>query len=172
VRIDENLCILDLLLEAFHTPEGGWTWRGIPDVAAFLSWPLNVILAPCTIAVLLLRLRKPHPPWRRLGRQPGAVGVLLGSMGVTVTALAATVLFGVFATAAGDFQSVFYVSGGIVSSMVAALILGGWIAMALGGAWRRSAGWLDRIGRIVSVTWIVAGIAGGLSSGFFIFILL
>jgi hypothetical protein len=166
LRIDEDECACDYLLDVFESPQEGWTPVVIADDICSVTLPLNLCLAPSTFAVLVLRLRHPRPAWRRLGREPGTLATLLGSMSASVMAL--TVTLGVVFAAHPDWAAVIEIISGMVSSFVAAPIAGGWIATAIIGGWRPTSSWLDRTGRFIGVLWIVIGISGGLSSGYLV----
>jgi hypothetical protein len=90
-----------------------------------------------TLAVLALRLFRPHPEWRALVRQPGAVGC--GAALLTMVGIPWMANFGVSFSPA--------VVGGAVGA--------GWIALAVGRAWRAEPSWVDRAGRFLGSAWLV-----------------
>jgi hypothetical protein len=49
---------------------------------------------------------------------------------------------------------------GFGATTVGTMIIGEWIAMGVGGRWRPEPTWIDRFGRFLGVSWIVAGLAG------------
>src|SRR4051812_19498464 len=79
-RTERRLNLLDVMV---FVAMAGAVIVSIPELA-FDGFSLSAIrhglvspLLPCglawTLAVLVLRLRHPRPPWRRLVRQPGAI---------------------------------------------------------------------------------------------------
>ncbi len=123
-------------------------------VLVVLSPPVAVAW---TVAAIPLRLRRPRPPWRRLGRQPGWVAACSAVPGMAVLAL------GVGVNVLGWGGSVFYLDDIEMSlfvlapSLAGATVLGAWMALVLGRRWRAEASWLDRLGRALGVYWLAMG---------------
>lgn len=100
------------------------------------------VLIAATPAVLLMRLRKPRPDWRHLFRQPGAVAcvMLIGAffVGVDLTWMGV------------DLPRRF--NPGVVVGV-------SWALLLASGRWQSERGWVDRLGRVVGVGWIIMSIA-------------
>ena len=109
------------------------------------------LLAVWTVALLLLRLRRPRPRLRRLFRQPGAIACAVVMLAVPLDAPWMVLIFntGYWDTYNAANIIVNHVGGGYV-------VLGGWSTLALSGRWRAEPSWIDRAGRIIGVAWIVA----------------
>jgi hypothetical protein len=125
-----------------------------PGMRSFLAIQLGIsaltpYLAALTAAVLVVRLRQPRPSLRRIGRQPGMVA--------STTATAAMAIGGVWIgslLAAGSrFIRVETIFVGYAQE-VSFAVLGAWVALAISGRWRAEARWIDRLGRLVGLTWI------------------
>jgi hypothetical protein len=111
------------------------------------------ILFYWTIAVVGIRLRRPRPSLRRLGRQPGLVACL------------AVILATLISFSIGRYPVLF--SGkaqpGELSSllmnlspphMVAPGVAVAWMVLAVSSRWRPDPGWIDRLGRSVGFAWL------------------
>jgi hypothetical protein len=130
-------------------------WRGVLDHTVIVS-SAGALFG--TLALLILRLRRPRPPLRRLTLQPGftaglAIMVHAAFVGLSFIKLARIELRG----AAGlewvtyEFLLELTLSYGNGSAVAAV-----WLVAALGGRWRAERSWLDRSGRVLGVFWIVS----------------
>jgi ABC-type Fe3+ transport system permease subunit len=129
------------------------------DITVFL---LPVII-PWTFLLILLRMRSPRPSWRRIWRQPGMAACLVAVFAWLWTALALLLAMNVehvararrVITPADWAQK--YLSDEVfmyVGLAVAAV----WIVQYSSGRWRRSADWIDMMGRVVGALWIAIGL--------------
>ena len=106
----------------------------------------GVILIVMTPVFFLLRLRRPHPHWGDMLRQPGMVAGL-------------AMVFGLF-WGTGGLLALF---PDRVDSMTAApAAIGGavgvaWFILALSRRWKPERGWIDRMGRTLG--WVAIGTA-------------
>jgi len=125
-----------------------------------------------TAALLGMRLRQPHPPLRRLARQPGAVAcmvasaVLLVTVGWVATTMATghIVEFSQFITpvpfkGGGHGRGgTFYYPGGrmlvVYGDRVGFAVAGAWLSLLLSGHWRPERTWIDRLGRAMGWLWL------------------
>jgi hypothetical protein len=120
---------------------------------------LSLMLA--SILVLILRLRRPRPPLRRIARQPGAVACF----SMVAYGLSCHALYILRDPRLGGWpwnMSVgqwiwFLLDNQEFSWNVVAVV---WIIFAAGRIGRPEAGWIDRAGRVVGWGWIVWGLAG------------
>lgn len=123
-------------------------------------------LVAATPTLLLLRLRQPRPPLRRLAREPGfaanlaatavlAIGLLaIGILGtVRVAKHSQTLLAGrAVRTPDPDWWA------GVVFQVIMVVgpaVIGAWLLLLVSGRRRPRRGWLDPIGRVVGTLWIV-----------------
>jgi hypothetical protein len=117
-------------------------------------------LATLTPAVLLIRLRRPRPALWRLARQPGmaACCAAILSMPPTLLALARenrAVVEGESEVFPPDWVArIFLLEEGAV--MAGLWVLAAWAALMLGGRRRPERGWIDRLGRVVGLGWLLA----------------
>lgn len=112
---------------------------------------LNLLI--CLIpGVLLMRLRRPRPPWPELAHQPGflacALLIATGFCLATLAALPSALL--------GSPPHWLIMA---VPVLMAALVPMAWAILALRGVWRPESHWLDRLGRAVGVAWTISSAA-------------
>ncbi|MBX6311366.1 MAG: hypothetical protein IRY99_00355 [Isosphaeraceae bacterium] len=131
--------------------------RSLKQVA--LAVPM---LAFWTLAILVLRLRRPRPALHRLARQPGALacgaaslvwlvrwGLLLGIAAMRGPAAPALVGWGNSGSAPWWSHALYR-----GAAACAAAVAGAWLAAVWGG-WRRTEpGWIDRLGQLLGLAWI------------------
>jgi hypothetical protein len=153
----------EILHRFFERPRGGWSFGAVVAlIIGFTFWAIIPFVATWTVAAFTFQLRRPRPPRGRVGRQPGAMAALLGTIAVSFSTAWGVVMELAFSSFIREFLFI----AGFASILAAAMIAGGWIAMAVGGRWRPEPTWLDRLGRLLGVSWIVAGLAVILSLGF------
>lgn len=152
--------------------------------AVAVSWTIPFAMA-LTVALLVLRLRPPRPPIRRIARQPGAVACF---------AVVAAVAFRLgeevfcwllayltrpqsavhlpsppfvrydnpgFHPPAGEWcrKALLETFPALVSPSVTVAVAVVWCVLRAGGLWRPDAGWIDRSGRWLGWFWIGLGVA-------------
>jgi hypothetical protein len=138
-------------------PSGSALWREIVE----LCWTIIALSVPhatmWTLALIPIRFMGPRPPWLRLARQPGLIAAV--ASGVTMVFIGAQFLV------IGLVVDIRYLSSAIASQVVLWPILIGlavavsWMTLLIGGRWRAEPSWIDRLGRVMGVGWIVAGLA-------------
>jgi hypothetical protein len=121
----------------------------------FVAWttgPGSCLVLPWMLAILLLRLRQPHPPRRQLARQPGLVACAAAMAGLLPGALwsLSVARFRGPTWSRLPFPERWF---GLID-FVAPAVVGAWLALALGGRWRAERGWIDRAGRALGVFWV------------------
>jgi hypothetical protein len=149
-------------------------WRNPVDAHDTLEHILDLVaphLAAGTIAVLVVRMRSPRPPLRRLVRQAGTVACMVALavllviacwVGMT-TAMGRAVEFSEHAIIAnavvhsrGSF-ALYPVTGRnlvIYADRVGFAIAGAWLSLWLSGRWRPEPTWVDRLGRALGWLWL------------------
>ena len=155
----------------------GWIWLAdhrIPDVHTWTTGELIVtcsdisvffipLVAPWTVLLMVLRMRPPRPSWRRIWRQPGMVACLAVLFGWCWSALALILALDTnyvarprrFPTPTEWAQK--YLSDEVFM-YVGLSVAAAWAVLWVTGRWRRSADWIDFLGRLVGVCWIVIGL--------------
>ena len=119
------------------------------------------MLASWSLALLVIRLRRPRPSRQPLFRQPGMVAGCAVALAVATNALFCSVqvlLAGLGQSALVDvryYGSLAYLccqtfQGGPIGLAV----LASWTILALSGRWRREPGWIDRAGSVLGGIWI------------------
>lgn len=135
-------------------------WNNLPAGSLHqiaLGLPL---LATWSVATFLVCLRKPRPDLRRLGRQPGAVACAIA----TVFLVVFVILVPTIGPVPGS-QRRFYLGGATApwwvgflyrdSVAIGAAIAGAWLSRAFAGLRRPDPSWIDRLGRLLGVVWVL-----------------
>ena len=151
------LVIFRTIVEAPHAIEMFWT--------RILAATFGVLFAG-TPTLLFLRLRHPRPTLHRLSRQPGFVASLTGSA-ILALGLLAIGFFGLLRVA----HRLLPVRPGVrlsqadpswwlsvifhFDAVVGPAVIAAWLLLALSGRRRPHRGWLDILGRVTGVVWIV-----------------
>lgn len=155
----------------------GWIWiadHRIPDIHTWTTWDLIVtcsdisvfvlpLVTPWTLLLLALRMRPPRPTWRRIWRQPGMVACLAVLFGWTWSGLALILALDVGylarpgRTLRPEEWAQKYLSDEVFM-YVGLAVAAAWFVQYVGGRWRRWADWIDLMGRLVGVCWIVIGL--------------
>jgi hypothetical protein len=99
-----------------------------------------------TLAALVLRLRSPRSPLRRVMRQPGAVASCAATMLILIGAVHYLLDLHNPSLHAVPFEYTSFSLGCGVGSA--------WLILALSMRWRAERSWLDRLGRVLGVYWI------------------
>jgi hypothetical protein len=142
--------------------EPGWTHYLAAALCGLVSW---------TPALLFLRLRNPRPPLRRLARQPGFAASLAGTSIIAIGGFAIGLLALVRVSRRGAIAGIARFGPrmptrvpdpswwlGVVlhfGAIVGAAIIGAWLLLAFSGRRRPAKGWIDPLGRVLGVLWIV-----------------
>ena len=134
--------------EAFTTPMPPYI-RGLQvhGFVVFAAYPL-------TFAVVVLRLLRARPRRRRLCSQPGFVAcstvVIVASFNLSIFSTHHFLL---------DADSNYKLRDVVISSLgfsyTSPAVLAAWMLLAIGGRWRAERSWIDRLGRILGVFWLM-----------------
>jgi hypothetical protein len=118
-----------------------------------------------TIAVLIIRLRKPRPPCRRIFRQPGTMACFGAIAVVLLEAVGSLIAYGMLAfdSSDGSFWAVaqeitdwawmgerYWEIPPRIGHVVGIL----WLVSILSRRWYPEPSWIDRLGRILGGFWI------------------
>jgi hypothetical protein len=126
-------------------------WPKAPDGLGDLGWfavaAAYAMMAPWSLALLVIRLRRPRPPLRRLGRQPGCVACAIT---VLVIPLAIVGMLPILIWADWGPQLLFSSAVSPATPVAAA-----WVTLALAGRWHPEPSWIDRLGRAFGILWVV-----------------
>ena len=110
-------------------------------------------LVAWTVACLLLRLRRPRPPWRRLSRQPGTMACLIATVAIGLSAAFGAIGW-VMEDQRDDAMEWLAVQSLAVPPQAGAAVFWCWVTMALSGRWRPEPTWLDRLCRLLGLAWL------------------
>lgn len=136
-----------------------------PEWARYLAWTIGGLVA-WTPTVLFLRLREPRPAFRRLSRQPGFAAclagtsiIILGSLAMGLLALIRVARRGMAVRAGIPIRPpdpTWWVEIVIRFGVaVGPAVIAAWLLLALSGRRRPARGWLDYLGRVIGIAWIV-----------------
>lgn len=150
----------------------GWIARPTPRFVLYMlsdaTAPLIPLAGAWTGLLPVLRMLPPRPPRRRAWRQPGmgaCLAALLAMLWGGLTALLMLGLVSLFPTwrASGrSFVQEFFV--GHLFPLVGIAVAATWCPLLLSGRWAKPADWIDRVGRVVGILWILIGLAWTLRS--------
>ena len=107
------------------------------------------VMVAGSLACLMIRIRNPRPSRARICRQPG----MIASLGAALMLVIWMALDGSAALIAPKRQ--FMDEGAFSGISVGPVILGAWIALGAARALRFERGWIDRMGRVVGVGWLL-----------------
>jgi len=152
------------------TPFTGWIeglWgclvRAFPYV---MAW---------TLAILVLRFRRPRPRWIRLIRQPGFIAALVPApvlvwrvigfaslyarVGANPSSLAAWIprhFNGIGCFMGGSPGWMLFDTDHFLNTMamIGAAVAASWLLLVVSGQWRPERSWIDRFGRLIGWYWI------------------
>jgi hypothetical protein len=122
---------------------------------------LPPILAPCTFACLLIRMRGPRPPRRELFEYVGTAATASAALIILIRTVVMTVL-----VAAGTRTD--FIASPIGLSSIdepGCGVLGAWSLLLLGGRWRLERSWIDWLGSGLGALWVAIAIAWWLAFG-------
>jgi hypothetical protein len=155
----------------------GWIWlidQGVPNVETWstkqaiatcsdITVFLIPMLAPWTLLLIALRVRAPRRSWRRIWRQPGMAACLAAVFGWcwSLVALLLATDVGYVARSRRVITAEEWAQkylGDEVFMYVGLAVAAAWLVQYFSGRWRRPVDWIDVMGRVVGVLWIVIGL--------------
>ncbi len=161
--------LLDLMVLVAATAVGTALWRAydpeslplstnvVVDLSVDLYYRVSraaLILEPWTVALLVLRLRRPRPRFHLIMGQAGtaaSVAAILIPIVVNLPHLVSVALGPIGPMRAVPWRDVIYFLPRSCGSGVASA----WLILALSGHWRTEPSWIDRLGRALGVGWIM-----------------
>jgi hypothetical protein len=171
-------------------PQQPSTGRWIHHViSTWISWTIPFAMT-LTAALLILRFRSPRPRWRQIARQPGTVAcaAALFAMSARMGQEALIYALGYMTLPSAAirlpsppfvrFENVAWrqpwgqVIHGIVLEIfpflvapsVGIAVIVAWAVLWANGRWRPERSWIDRLGRLLGIYWIVLALAIALLS--------
>jgi len=134
-----------------------WAFHGGHGITTILKHQGGYFLVLASLTLLVVRLRGPRPPRRRLWRQPGlaaSAGAVIGFLIGSLRALAewSTRLPPEPSMHMPPPEEPFFSRA---EAFVGPGVMGAWLALILIGRWRSERGAIDRLGRLVGIGWIV-----------------
>lgn len=144
-----------------YMPGFGQQLAYIPTIAAdpygfwraylWLHGPGSCVIIPWMAAMIAIRLRRPRP--RLIRFQPGFVACVA----VMVSLLPGIAWFLTIRHRPG-FQraGAFEQTWAIATNWTETAVLGAWLALLISRKWRSEPSWVDRMGRVLGLYWIVS----------------
>jgi hypothetical protein len=141
------------ILRDWAAPAIWYPWPRLRSIVDFTHVVLGMMNLYWTIAVVGIRLRRPRPSLRRLGRQPGFVaGVAVLLMTLIYNLLRLYMILGP-RRVLWERLYAFVLNLSSVQSIAPAVAVA-WMVLAVSGRWRPDSGWIDRLGRCVGFLWL------------------
>lgn len=142
-------------------PLGG-VWDDGRQLIIALAMSAMPSLMAWTLALLIVRLRRPRPSWRRVARQPGTTACLAASLPIAASG-AIIAGFLIHYARMRELPAAFWreFPGNLVEFLffpapfAGFSVLVAWAMLGLQRQWRGERGWIDRAGRVLGVSWIV-----------------
>ncbi len=112
----------------------------------------SALMAPWSVALLVLSLREPRPPVHRLARRQGFIACAAPTTGL-VLCLTLHLTQSAMVKLTLDAGSIWRITD--TFAIYASLMVGGaWLAFSLGARWRNETNWVGWAGRILGIGWI------------------
>jgi len=128
-------------------------------IVFILSMPT---LLAWTFAILFLRMRRPRPTLPRLSRHPGLIACLGATLAFGIIVLLFSGDLAVWMIRNGDYHMLNHLLALEVNVKMAAAapliqtsVAVAWGILAITGRWRSECSWIDRLGRVIGLLWIV-----------------
>ncbi|MEO6808264.1 MAG: hypothetical protein ABI353_04045 [Isosphaeraceae bacterium] len=128
-----------------YTVDGGSFPERVPEWSCAAMLGAAPLIAFWSLALLIIRLRKPRPPIRRLSREPGFIACVASALGILFGAL-------IFITYLLRGRSGEWILP--VGFPVGYAVAASWLTLVLNRRWRPVPDLLDRAGRVLGVYWI------------------
>jgi hypothetical protein len=133
------------------------TWQ---SVHSRLAWAWFVF----TVALVPIRLLRPRPGRDDFWRQPGWIACSSVSIAMGALVLDRSLWVARFAFRAGKFRLMYanvYVWDFVLQldSRAMLIVAAAWGVLVLSGRWRAEPSWIDRLGRLIGLGWIVLRLA-------------
>ena len=125
----------------------------MPSSPMWVARPITYFLLACTLAYLPLRLRGPRPSLRHLTRQPGMVACVAVAVVVTIDVVSSAIYWAKAGPMYRSMMLELFWRGN--SHHPAAAVAAAWLGLALSRRWRGERGWIDRMGRVFGVLWLI-----------------
>jgi hypothetical protein len=172
------------LFKAYHAAMSPLYWcPTIVPATRFTGWVNGLwgslirafpIVMTWTLAILVLRFRRPLPRSARIVRQPGFVAALVALLALVWRSIGFATLYwrvgrdpGLGAWQPRHFQGLGCFVGGNpgwmlldmdhflnTMAMIGAAVAASWLLLFVSGQWRPERSWIDRLGRVIGWYWI------------------
>jgi hypothetical protein len=128
----------------------------------FEKW-ISPMLGALTVGLLVIRLRRPRPPFCRLFQQPGVMALTLSTLAMFLEGLIVLGSYlvsatGIFSRYPPHFNYPLRLSELLqeATSLGGTLILGSWLTLALSWRFRCTPEWIEQVSILLGACWIAA----------------
>ena len=146
---------------------GPGSWRDSAEKISSLAKRLvNLsapVLATLSLALIPIGLLSPRPRWPLRARRPGTAAAIASALAIlyvfasfAVKRLAMPPMFPGMFVVAREADVIYALN--CLPTLVGLAIVTSWTTFLVGRRWRAEPTWIDRLGRIVAVAWIAAGL--------------
>jgi hypothetical protein len=149
----------------FSHPRQALIWKALDWVPVVVLGLAPRYAAMGMVALLVLRLRRPRPSWRRLARQPGTVACAAASAALLAGGLYVISRHASMANPIGSDRINVLVhmpndlawgshDWPILESRIPPAVVSAWVTLAFCGRWCAESSWIDRTGRLFGSFWV------------------
>jgi hypothetical protein len=134
-----------------------WSFASIWRFGTLLSGMLAPLAVSLSLALWVLRLRRPRPEWRELFSQPGTIActATIAESGLIVVKVWLSQAYLLKRSLPLPDLHHLWINRLPWNGEVVAVA---WLVLWLCGSWRSEPGWIDRAGRVLGVYWIISGV--------------
>jgi hypothetical protein len=125
----------------------------MPRSPMWVARPITYFLLSWTLAFIPLRLRRPRPPLHRLMDQPGMAACCAVAIVTAIDVISRAIYVLLLEPPHAREMLARYWRGN--SQHLGPAVAVTWLGLFLSRRWRPEPGWLDRIGRVIGVFWLL-----------------
>ena len=125
----------------------------VPHNPMWASRPISYFLLPWTLAVVPIRLRSPRPSLRRLMVQPGMAACVAVSVVTAIDVASWGIYWATLDSPNATDMLAGYWRGH--SHHLGLAVAASWLSLVFGRFWRAERGWIDRLGRLLGLLWLL-----------------
>ena len=126
-----------------------WHWGSL------ILYHTQAMVAVLSLVLLLLRILKPRPSLRRLTRQPGFAASLAASLAICIGGALSYATTKATFTPGHEAQGYVWVAFLPHGSEPGIAVAACWGLLVAGGRWRFERTWIDRVGCLLGIYWLV-----------------
>jgi hypothetical protein len=147
-------------------------WHGIYRINEYTSL-FGIVLFCMTVAVFLLRLKKPRPSVPRLASYGGFLATAVVTLTSPFYFLRQMTAYATQSNSPAYFKTELMMilsDGRAAADFAGPTILTAWLSIALARRFRKGNGWIDRAGLVIGVCWLILFCVGAFAPAFLSFV--